>query len=156
MGSNGKAWNDNIVLGPLSLAGLGQPAASEAAAPATAAAAAAASAAAAAAAGAAAAAAAASAAAAPATAAAAAAAAASAAAAAADASHGSWIVSCTSHQRRQCLDSAYILSYAGDAKHHPRTRAQICFQTFRASLKRAVKHKKLETLFAQKDGNTTF
>ena len=153
MGSNGKAWNDNIVLGPLSLAGLGQPAASAAAAPATAAAAAAAAAAsAAAAAGAAAAAAAASAAAAPATAAAAAAS----AAAAADASHGSWIVSCTSHQRRQCLDSAYILSYAGDAKHHPRTRAQICFQTFRASLKRAVKHKKLETLFAQKDGNTTF
>ena len=40
----------------------------------------------------------------------------------------------TSHQRRQCLDSAYILSYAGDAKHHPRTEAQICFQTFRASL----------------------
>ena len=141
MGSNGKAWNDNIVLGPLSLAGLGQPAASAAAAPATAAAVAAAAA------GAAAAAAAASAAAAPATAA---------AAAAADASHGSWVVSCTSHQRRQCLDSAYILSYAGDAKHHPRTRAQICFQTCRASLKRAVKHKKLETLFAQKDGNTNF
>ena len=73
---------------------------------------------------------------------------AAAAAAAADASHGSWVVSCTSHQRRQCLDSAYILSYAGDAKHHPRTEAQICFQTFRASLNRAVEHKKLETLFA--------
>ena len=29
------------------------------------------------------------------------------------ASHGSWVVSRRSHQRRQCLDSAYILSYAG-------------------------------------------
>ena len=29
------------------------------------------------------------------------------------ASHGSWVVSRRSHQRRQCLDSACILSYAG-------------------------------------------
>jgi hypothetical protein len=63
-------------------------------------------------------------------------------------SHGSWIVSHRSHQRKQCLDSPYILSHGWGRKHHPRTQAQICFQTFRASLKRAVKHKKLETLFA--------
>ena len=34
----------------------------------------------------------------------------------------------------QCLDSACILSFAGDTKHHPRTEAQIYFQTFRVSL----------------------
>jgi len=61
-------------------------------------------------------------------------------------SHGSWIVSHRSHERKQCLDSPYILSHGWGRKHHPRTQAQICFQTCRASLKRAVKHKKLETL----------
>ena len=63
------------------------------------------------------------------------------------ATHGSGVISRRSHQRRQRLDSAYILSCWG-RKHHPRTQTQICFQTFRASLKRAGKHNKLETLFA--------